>query len=549
MNTRLLILGSSFSSVSVNGSYAPYIHDRFCVDRTGFPESICREIQEGVFRCHLPLETYLSEDISLDCSDAAISKIAHRYEHQASMVRELFDFGDETHYYPESYIDFILSSDSYSDINGRILTRTRLRRSTRLLLAVAQISMLTSRDFGSSTPYVVPVEDILGLRTMWRIMAPPGSPRIPLMRGHARYNESVSAFNTTLLMLRDRTSADAGLLILEHLLVNVPKLLTALIAMGQMHIMGRFDYSERKSYLSLISDCLDAFQMMSDFGGDRAVPSTIIEFVTHAALSRDIQPMQRFHEPRLFVDVVSRNRQIGPGFENLRYWGFLTNDVTQYLQSYIRNQIENNAHETYGLESLEQVDLNRLTVNDYYFFIENLMTQCNCLADDLERDVIMKYVNFLAQHAGLDVPPEDTIIYEMGRDIIDRIPLSFHHALSVMYKAIYCLDHPHMIFVILKLLRFSQLEIAEYQYRSRDAFFAYMNTEHFESAEVDRPLPVEWDPEHNLVSTSIQFLCRSLYRCLGSRVNDTMTNETQIPHPPSTTAIAETVNLVPDDSS
>ena len=530
MNIRYLALGALSSTETVFGSYSHHIRDRFCVDRTGFEESTCREIDEGVFRCQLPIESSLSLDRSLDCSDATIASIARRYEHQAALVRQLFDLTTEPLYYPESYIEFLFSTEDYSEINGRMMRAGSSAPSSRLLLAMAQISMLTSREFGSSTPYAVPVEDILGLRTMWRQISPPGSTRTPLMRGHARYTDSIAAFNTTIMILCNRTGVDLGLMILDHLLVNVPLTLTRLIAMGQMHLMGRFDYIERKRYLALLSDCLDAFQMMNDYGGDRAVPNSIIQFVANAAFSKDIMVMQRFHEPKLFVDITAKNSEIGPGFENLRWWGFLTNDVTQYLQSYIRRQLEDNPRETYDLESLEQVDLNMLSVDDYNFFLENLGGDFPRMEDDLERDVIMKYVNFLARHSGLDVPPECTLNYVMGRDIIDRIPVGLHHALSVLYKAMYCLDHPNMLFVIMKLIRFSQLEIWEYQYRIRDAFFAYRNTEYFESAQVDHQMRLEWEPDDNLVTVSIQFLCRSLYRSLGSKIHDaTQTNQTDPP--------------------
>jgi len=521
MELLLSLLAFATTSVTVLGTFSPYLHDRFCVDRTGFAESFCREIYEGVFRCHLPIETSMSQDISLDCSNDAMAIVARKYERQAKVVRRFITADHEANYYPISYIDFLVSSDDYSEINKRFLFH-RSKLPAVAILSIAQISMLTSRNFYSTHPSEVPVEDILGLRTLWRYAHPSGSERIPLMRGHTFYNDSVEAFNATLRLLYNKTNVDSGLLILDHLLIDVPRTLARLIAMGQMHIMGRFDFRERTRYLSILSDCLDAFQMMNDFGGDRAVPYSLVEFVAHAAISKDIRVVQRFHHPKLFVDTMTRNVEVGPGFENLRCWGFLTNDVAQYLHSYIQSVVQGNTRETYGLESLTQVDLSVISTEDYDFYLNNLRADCPRISEDLERDVLVKYVNFLARRIGLSVPPEETIDYIMGRDIMDLIPATEHHALTVLYKAIYCLDQPHMIFVILKLIRFSNLEIYEYIHRNHQSGFEYKNTEYFESPAVDHEVSTQWQPDDVLVQKSILHLCRSLYRCLGSRVGDSV---------------------------
>ena len=80
----------------------------------------------------------------------------------------------------------------------------------------------------------------------------------------------------------------------------------------------------------------------------------------------------------------------------------------------------------------------------------------------------------------------------------------------------------------------------EYQDRVRDAYFAYMNSEQFESPAVEENVPTEWSPDDNLVHVTIKHLCRSLYRSLGTRVNDFDSSE-QTP--------AVTTNAIVDETT
>jgi hypothetical protein len=502
-------------------AYPDEIRKSFCVDRTGFSESECRDVHEGVLRCHLPIESFLRYDVSLDCSDSAIGAIARSYEIQSEFINDILDDADSGNPYPASYVDFLSSTADYSEINKELFYLHPKRKSSVLLLAIAQISLLTSRPFGSSNSFALPMDDIFGFVIMWNRIHPPKSRRFPLMRGQTRFRDSESVFNLTILLLSNRTTIYTGLEILDHLLVNIPQTLDRLIAVGQMQHMGRLDYTEKKRYLNILSDLLDSFQIMTDVGGPNAIPFSMVAFVVHAVFTREISQVRRFHEPRAFLDITRRNIQIGSGFNNLRTWGFLTNDVTRYLQSYIQHAASSRDVSRYDLESLQQVDLNVLSVDEYFFFLDNLRGDGFNIVDGFERDIIVKYVNFLARSVGLDIPSEDSLDYVTDRRIMDLIPTYSHHALMVMYRATYCLDHPYMLFVILKLIRMNSLEFSEYFIRTRDYQHAYMNYECFESSAVDGELPHEWAPDQELVLNSIRLFCRSLYRCLGTRRQET----------------------------